>query len=119
MEYLPSLATIACLVLLGCISPGPNFLVVTSTAMSVSRGAGLAAGLGVALASLTWASLAVAGLAWSCNRRRGCSRRSGSRAPATSSISALKSSWARASRCRCPAGARSLHPQQAACGAGS
>jgi len=63
MEYLPSLATIACLVLLGCISPGPNFLVVTSTAMSVSRGAGLAAGLGVALASLTWASLAVAGLA--------------------------------------------------------
>ncbi len=63
MEYVPSLATIAGLVLLGCISPGPNFLVVTSTAMSVSRGAGLAAGLGVALASLTWASLAVAGLA--------------------------------------------------------
>jgi threonine efflux protein len=63
MEYVPSLATIAGLVLLGCISPGPNFLVVTSTAMSVSRGASLAAGLGVALASLTWASLAVAGLA--------------------------------------------------------
>jgi len=63
MEYLPSLATIAGLVLLGCISPGPNFLVVTSTAMSVSRGAGLAAGLGVALASRTWAFLAVAGLA--------------------------------------------------------
>ncbi len=63
MEYLPSLATIAGLVLLGCISPGPNFLVVTSTAMSISRGAGLAAGLGVALASLTWASMAVTGLA--------------------------------------------------------
>jgi len=63
MEYVPSLATIAGLVLLGCISPGPNFLVVTSTAISVSRGAGLAAGLGVALASLSWASLAVAGLA--------------------------------------------------------
>jgi len=63
MEYVSRLATIAGLVLLGCISPGPNFLVVTSTAMSVSRGAGLAAGLGVALASLTWASLAVAGLA--------------------------------------------------------
>ncbi len=63
MEYLPSLAAIAGLILLGCISPGPNFLVVTSTAMSVSRGAGLAAGLGVAMASLTWASLAVAGLA--------------------------------------------------------
>jgi len=63
MEYVRSLATIAGLVLLGCISPGPNFLVVTSTAMSVSRGAGLAAGLGVALASLSWASLAVAGLA--------------------------------------------------------
>jgi hypothetical protein len=52
MEYVPSLATIAGLVLLGCISPGPNFLVVTSTAMSVSRRAGVAAGLGVALASL-------------------------------------------------------------------
>ncbi len=63
MEYVPSLATIAGLVLLGCISPGPNFLVVTSTAMSVSRRAGLAAGLGVALASLTWAALTVAGLA--------------------------------------------------------
>jgi len=63
MDYLPSLATIAGLVLLGCISPGPNFMVVTSTAMSVSRGAGVFAALGVALASLTWASLAVVGLA--------------------------------------------------------
>jgi len=63
MQYVPSLLTIAGLVLLGCISPGPNFLVVTATAMLVSRRAGVLAGLGVALASLTWAFLAVAGLA--------------------------------------------------------
>ena len=59
MEYLPTLATIAGVFLLGCLSPGPNFLVVTSKAMAVSRRAGVFAGLGVASASLTWAFLTI------------------------------------------------------------
>ena len=63
MDYAPSLATIAGVFLLGRLSPGPNFLVVTSRAVTVSRRAGVLAGLGVALASLTWAALTIAGLA--------------------------------------------------------
>ena len=63
MDYAPSLVTIAGIFLLGCLSPGPNFLVVTSRAVTISRQAGVLAGLGVALASLTWASLTIAGLA--------------------------------------------------------
>ena len=63
MNYAASLATIAGVVLLGCLSPGPNFLVVTSRTLNGSRQAGVLAGLGVALASLTWASLTIAGLA--------------------------------------------------------
>jgi threonine efflux protein len=63
VDYAPSLVTIAGVFLLGCLSPGPNFLVVTSRAVTASRQAGVLAGLGVALASLTWASLTIAGLA--------------------------------------------------------
>ncbi len=63
MSYPSDLATIAGIILLGCISPGANFLVVTSRALTVSRRAGLLAGMGVALASLAWASLTLAGLA--------------------------------------------------------
>ncbi|MCP8894050.1 LysE family transporter [Shinella daejeonensis] len=44
------------------VSPGPNFIIVTSTSMTVSRAAGLFAGLGLACASLTWAVTAMAGL---------------------------------------------------------
>lgn len=49
-------------ILLSLISPGPNFAIVTSTAMSVSRRTGVLAGLGLAAASFTWALLAIAGL---------------------------------------------------------
>lgn len=62
MDYAPSLATIAGVFLLGCLSPGPNFLMVTTQAVTVSRRAGVLAGLGVALASLAWASLTIGGL---------------------------------------------------------
>jgi threonine efflux protein len=62
VEYLPTLATIAGVFLLGCLSPGPNFLVVTARAIAVSRRAGVFAGLGVASASLTWAFLTIIGL---------------------------------------------------------
>ena len=56
------LLTIAGVLFLGVLSPGPNFAIVTSTAMTVSRRAGLFTGLGLAAASCTWALLAVAGL---------------------------------------------------------
>ena len=63
VDHVPTLATIAGVFLLGCLSPGPNFLVVTSRAVTASRQAGVLAGLGVALASLAWASLTMASLA--------------------------------------------------------
>ena len=44
------------------MSPGPNFAIVTSTTMTVSRRAGVLTGLGLAAASFTWALFAVAGL---------------------------------------------------------
>jgi threonine efflux protein len=44
------------------ISPGPNFAIVTSTAVNVSSRAGVLAGLGLAAASGKWALLAVAGI---------------------------------------------------------
>ncbi|MBM6593811.1 LysE family translocator [Microvirga pudoricolor] len=56
------LLTIAGVFLLSAVSPGPNFAIVTSTAMGVSRRAGILAGLGLAAASFTWALLAVAGI---------------------------------------------------------
>ncbi len=62
MDYASSLATLAGTMALSVMSPGPNFMVVTSTTMRVSRNAGLMAGLGLAAASLTWALLSVAGL---------------------------------------------------------
>lgn len=39
------------------ISPGPNFLFVSSTAMHLFRRAGIAAGLGVAAGTITWSVL--------------------------------------------------------------
>ena len=60
-EFL-QLLTISGVLLLSVISPGPNFAIVTSTAMSISRRAGMLAGLGLAAASFTWALLAIAGI---------------------------------------------------------
>lgn len=62
MQEVLQLLTIAGVLLLSAISPGPNFAIVTSTAMSVSRSTGVLAGLGLAAASFTWALLAVAGI---------------------------------------------------------
>ncbi len=56
MNDLLQLMAIAGVLFLGVLSPGPNVAIVTSTAMTVSRRAGLAA------ASCTWALLAVAGI---------------------------------------------------------
>ena len=62
MNDLLRLLTIAGVLFLGVLSPGPNFALVTSTAMTVSRRAGVLTGLGLAAASCTWTLLAVAGL---------------------------------------------------------
>ena len=62
MNDLLQLLAIAGVLFLGVLSPGPNFAIVTSTAMSVSRRAGVLTGLGLAAASCTWALLAVAGI---------------------------------------------------------
>ncbi|WP_296257298.1 MULTISPECIES: LysE family translocator [unclassified Pseudomonas] len=63
MEYVQSLAVLISVYMISLISPGPNFIVVTRTSMAVSRKAGLFAGLGLACASLSWAILAMAGVA--------------------------------------------------------
>jgi len=62
MNHAAQLLIIAGVLFLSVLSPGPNFAIVTSTAMTVSRRAGMLAGLGLAAASCSWALLAVAGL---------------------------------------------------------
>jgi threonine/homoserine/homoserine lactone efflux protein len=62
MGYWGLLALLAGAHTLATISPGPNFLFVSSTAMNVSRRAGIAAGLGVAAGSMTWTALTLSGL---------------------------------------------------------
>ncbi|MBY8603766.1 LysE family transporter [Burkholderia arboris] len=56
-----TLLPLAGVLLLSVASPGPNFVIVTSTAV-VSRRAGVMTGLGLAAASGTWAAIAIAGL---------------------------------------------------------
>jgi threonine efflux protein len=63
MAYWGFLLTITGVLALSLLSPGPNFVIVTSTAMTHSRRSGVLIGLGLAAASFTWALLAVAGLA--------------------------------------------------------
>lgn len=61
MHYIPQLMTLFVIVLLACISPGPDFIAVASSALSNrSRGLGVAAG--TAMACTIWASLAMFGL---------------------------------------------------------
>ena len=61
MSEIGTLATLAGVLLLSVMSPGPNFVLVTSTAMRASRRAGLAAAAGLGLASFTWVLLTEAG----------------------------------------------------------
>lgn len=62
MEHLGALAGAAGVFLLACLSPGPVWVVITSTSIAVSRRAGVLTGLGVAGATLTWATVAVLGV---------------------------------------------------------
>ena len=62
MNYLDSLLVLTGVLALSMISPGPNFAIVTSTAINVSHRAGVIGGLGLAAASGTWTLLTLAGL---------------------------------------------------------
>ena len=70
MDYIGVLGSIAGVFLLACLSPGPVWVVITSTSIAVSRRAGILTGLGVSGATLTWATVAMLGtgliaqLAW-------------------------------------------------------
>ena len=61
MNYTTTLLTLAGVLLISIASPGPNFVIVTSTAIA-SRRAGVATGLGLAAASGCWAFIAIVGL---------------------------------------------------------
>jgi threonine efflux protein len=61
MSHIPQLMTIAVVFLLGAMSPGPDFVAVTSHAL-INRRAGLQVALGVTGAIAIWAALAMFGL---------------------------------------------------------
>lgn len=60
-NYINTLLALTGVLLLSVASPGPNFVIVTSTAVA-SRRSGVMTGLGLAAASGTWALIAIAGL---------------------------------------------------------
>lgn len=61
MSYFPQLFAIAGVMLLGCISPGPDLIAVTSHALAKRR-PGLFAAFGIATSHALWATVAVFGL---------------------------------------------------------
>jgi threonine efflux protein len=62
MQEVPFLFGVAGLYLLLVISPGPSFLVITTTAARQSRRQAIWTGLGVSCASMIWAVMAAVGL---------------------------------------------------------
>ena len=62
MDHVSILLSIAAVQLLAAASPGPNFIIVTSSSIGESRRRGLLVVCGVLLATLTWAVLAACGL---------------------------------------------------------
>lgn len=60
--YLPGILLSYTIFMIGMISPGPNILSVMGTSMNDGRRAGTALAIGIAVGSLTWAILTVAGL---------------------------------------------------------
>ncbi len=63
MSYAFTLAGVSVANMLAIMSPGPAFLLVTSTASSQSRAVGLATALGIAAATTLWAVAAIFGVA--------------------------------------------------------
>lgn len=61
MTYLAELATVAGVMLLGCVSPGPDLMAVTSHAL-IRRSTGVFAALGIGTAHILLATLAIFGL---------------------------------------------------------
>lgn len=61
MEYLPQLAALAGVMLLACVSPGPDFIAVSAAAL-VDRRTGVLTAIGVSFGCVLWAALAVFGL---------------------------------------------------------
>lgn len=62
MEYLSILGSLLVVHLFALISPGPNVLIVTQTAMHQTRRAGVVAALGLAVAASIWSTAALVGL---------------------------------------------------------
>ncbi len=62
MSYLVVLLSVMAVHVVAMASPGPNFLVVTQTAIGRSRRDGILTALGIACAALIWASAALFGL---------------------------------------------------------
>lgn len=62
MGYYSVLIGIAWAHFLALMSPGPNFLVITQTAISRSRLAGICTALGVATATVVWTAFTILGL---------------------------------------------------------
>ncbi|HBP29362.1 MAG: LysE family translocator [Advenella sp.] len=60
MDYFSQLLALAGIILLGCASPGPDFVAVTSHALN-NRRSGVFVGLGIASAVVVWATLAILG----------------------------------------------------------
>lgn len=62
MDYLLPLVGIFGTIVIGAMSPGPSFVMVARTAVAGSRGAGLAAALGMGLGGASFSALALVGL---------------------------------------------------------
>lgn len=63
MEFLPIIAAILFVDFLALISPGPNFVLATSAAVSKSRRHAVWTACGIAMGSLAWAGAAALGIA--------------------------------------------------------
>ncbi|WP_233625924.1 LysE family transporter, partial [Burkholderia multivorans] len=61
MSYVPQLAAVGGVMLLACVSPGPDLIAVSSHALG-NRRAGLLAALGIASSHAVWAAMAIFGL---------------------------------------------------------
>ncbi|KGC96178.1 lysE type translocator family protein [Burkholderia pseudomallei] len=63
MNLLPILLQIAAVYLVALVTPGPNIFMISQLSLSGRRGLGAVSALGVGTASLTWATLAMLGVA--------------------------------------------------------
>jgi RhtB (resistance to homoserine/threonine) family protein len=63
LEYAPIIAAILFVDLVALISPGPNFILITSSAVSKSRSHAVSTAFGIATGSFVWAAAAALGIA--------------------------------------------------------